>query len=161
MAKRRKASRRRRGRRMSGVGAVGTNVLSMVAGAVIGRVLQNRFSSKINPKILAAGQVGLGLVLPRVVKNKFAAGVGSGMIISGALSGLQSFGVISAISGMADGVEVDYMGEMDDTMDGTDRLQEIAGDMDTDGIGLADPGIMSGSDSIAILAGDMDDEYDI
>jgi len=158
MARRKRKVSRRRGRRMSGVGSVGTNVLSMVAGAVIGRVIQNRFSSKINPKILAAGQVGLGLVLPKVVKNKFAAGVGTGMIVSGALSGLQSFGVISAISGLADGVQVDYMGEMDDTMDGTDRLQEIAGDMDTDGIGLADPGIMSGSDSIAILSGDEFDE---
>jgi hypothetical protein len=128
----------------------------MVAGAVIGRVISTKFADKVNPKILAGGQIAVGYFLPKFVKNKFVAGIGTGMIVNGGVQALQSFGVISAINGLAGGVEVDYVGE-DDSISGSSSIQEIAGMDDMDDMGLVDAGIMSGSSDISILAGD---DYD-
>jgi len=139
---------------MSGVGTGMTSALSMIAGAVIGRVISNRMASKVNPKILAGGQIVLGSVLPRFIKNKFVAGIGTGMVINGGVQALQSFGVISAINGMGQDVQVDYLTDGDDGMSGSADIQEIAG------VGLYDEGVMSGSSDISIISGDdMDDEY--
>jgi len=155
MAKRRhhKKSHRRRRSSVSGTGAGMTHALAMVAGAVIGRVVSTKLSSKVNPKILAGGQIALGLFLPKFVKNKFAVGIGQGMIVNGGVSALQSFGVISAISGLGADVQVDYLGEDEDGMSGSADIQEIAGGMDSE-IGYYDEGIMSGSGDISILSGD-------
>lgn len=162
MAKKRhskKRTSRRRRHTMSGTGGTVTNALAMVTGAVIGRVLSTKLSSKVNPKILAGGQIALGLFLPKMVKNKFAAGVGAGMIVNGGVQALSSFGVISAISGLTDGVKVDYLGDDDfDSISGSADIQEIAG-IDDMGMGLVDPGIMSGSADISIIAGD-DEDFD-
>ena len=161
MAKRRhhkKRSHRRRRSSMSGTGAGMTQALAMVAGAVIGRVVSTKLSSKVNPKILAGGQIALGYFLPKFVKNKFAQGIGAGMIVNGGVSALQSFGVISAISGVGADVQVDYLGEDLDEMSGSANIQEIAGGMDSE-VGYFDEGIMSGSGDISILAGDGED-YD-
>ena len=63
---------RKHRRRMSGTTGSGmTNLLAMVTGAVAGRILQSKLESKVNPKILAVGQIAAGMVLPRFVKNKF------------------------------------------------------------------------------------------
>lgn len=156
MARRKTHKRKSRGRRrssMSGTGAGMTHALAMVAGAVIGRVVSTKLSGKVNDKILAGGQIALGLFLPKLVKNKFAAGIGQGMIVNGGVSALTSFGVISAISGLGADVQVDYLGEDEDSMSGSGNIQEIAGD----DMGMYDPGIMSGSADISILAGD---DYD-
>ncbi len=159
MARKRKTkkySRRRRG----SVGATGAGMsqaLAMVAGAVIGRVVSTKFADKVNPKILAGGQIALGLFLPKLVKNKFATGIGQGMIVNGGVSVLQSFGVISAISGIGADVQVDYLGEDEEGMSGSAYIQEIAGGMDSDELGYYDEGIMSGSSDISVLAGD---DYD-
>ena len=163
MAKRRrsfkKRSTRRRRSSMSGTGGTVTNALAMVTGAVIGRVLSTKLSSKVNPKILAGGQIAVGYFLPKFVKNKFVAGIGTGMIVNGGVQALSSFGVISAISGFTDGVKVDYLGDDDfDSMSGSADIQEIAG-IDDMGMGLVDPGIMSGSADISIIAGD-DEDFD-
>lgn len=155
MARRRKHTKKahhRRRKTMSGIATGSTNVVAMLAGAVIGKVISSKLSDKVNPKILAGGQIALGYALPKFVKNKFVAGVGTGMIINGGLSALSSFGVISAISGLGDGVSVDFMS-------GTDELKSIAGDYDGE-MGLIDEGTMSGTADLNILAGsayDMDD----
>jgi hypothetical protein len=142
---------------MSGVTSTASSALAMVAGAVIGRVLQTKFSDKVNPKILAGGQIAVGYFLPKFVKNKFVQGIGTGMIVNGGVSALQSFGVISAINGLAGAdVTVDYLGE-DDSMSGSSTIQEISGGMDD--LGMVDHGIMSGSSDISILAGDEDYDY--
>jgi hypothetical protein len=136
---------------MSGMGSGMTSVLSMVAGAVIGKVLSTKLSDKVSTKILAGGQIAAGYFLPKVVKSKFMAGIGTGMIINGAVTGLQSFGVISAINGVvgADEISYDY-----DTMSGTDELQAIAG-------GYTDQGSFTGtSDLSTIAAMDMEDGMD-
>ena len=162
MAKRKspkKRTSRRRRSSMSGTGGTVTNAVAMVAGAVIVRVLSTKLSSKVNPKILAGGQIALGLFLPKLVKNKFASAIGAGMIVNGGVQALSSFGVISAISGMTDGVEVDYLGETDfDQMSGSSDIQEISG-IDDMGMGLVDAGIMSGSADLSIIAGE-DEDFD-
>ena len=165
MARRKKHHTKRHSRRRHKVGATGgkiTDALAMVAGAVIGRVLTNKLSSKVNPKILAGGQIVLGMYLPKLVKNKFAHGIGTGMIVNGGVTALQSFGVISAISGLGADVQVDYVSGDEDysDMNGSSSIQEIAGGMDDDQMGLYDPGVMAGGSSdIAILAGDDEMDY--
>lgn len=151
MAKKRhhkkKHSRRRR-HTMSGVGSGMTSALSMIAGAVAGRILQSKLESKVNPKILAVGQIAAGVFLPKLVKNKFVAGVGTGMVINGGVTALNQFGVISAVSGMvgASDYSLDYVS-------GTDNLTAIAG------VGITDQGIMTGADTdrLSVVAGDMED----
>ena len=100
--------------------------------------------------ILGAGQIGAGLVLPMVVKNNFVKGIGTGMIINGAVSLAQSTGVISAISGIGE-MEVDFLSGDMDTMEGSDNLSIIAN---------IDEGIMSGSSDLSVIAGDMEDMED-
>ena len=160
MARKRHHKKRHHRRRshMSGTGGTVTNALAMVAGAVIGKVVSTKLSDKVNPKILAGGQIALGVFLPKMVKNKFVAGIGTGMIVNGGVQALQSFGVISAISGFTDGVKVDFVsGDDFDSVSGSANIQEIAGGIDE--MGLMDPGIMSGSSDISILAGD-DEDFD-
>lgn len=116
MARRKKhhAKRRTHRRKRSGMGAIGgnlTTVLSMVGGAVIGRILQSKLESKVNPKILAGGQVAVGMFLPKFIKSKLGAGIGAGMVVNGGVTLLNKFGVISAISG-ADS-EVEYISGYD------------------------------------------------
>lgn len=142
--------RRRHSRGMSGMGSGMTSIISMVAGAIVGKVISTKLSDKVNSKILAGGQIAVGYFLPKMVKNKFAAGLGTGMIINGAVTGLQSFGVISAINGMvgADEISYDY-----DTMSGTDELQSIAG--------YTDEGTFSGTADLSTIAAmDMEDGMD-
>jgi hypothetical protein len=158
MARRRKSHKRKSYRRkrhsaMSGIGSGITGVASMVAGAVIGRILQNKLSSKVNPKYLAIGQIAVGTLLPKFVKNKFVSGIGTGMVVNGGVTALNSFGVISGVAGMSD-YEVDYMS-------GTDELSSIAGDDDMfDGsMGVIDEGTMSGTDELSSIAGDEDYDF--
>ena len=148
---------RKHRRRMSGTTGSGmTNLLAMVTGAVAGRILQSKLESKVNPKILAVGQIAAGMVLPRFVKNKFVQGIGTGMIVNGGVTVLNQFGVISAVSGMvgASDYELSYVS-------GTDNLTAIAGD-DSE-MGYTDTGIMTGgidTDRLSVVAGDMEDGDD-
>tara|TARA_R110000868_G_scaffold119499_1_gene317207 strand:+ start:648 stop:1079 length:432 start_codon:yes stop_codon:yes gene_type:complete len=131
---------------MGSIGGSGmTNILSMVVGAVAGKVITSKLQDTVDTKILAVGQIAAGIFLPKVVKAKFMTGVGAGMIINGAMTGLQSFGVISAISGFvgADN-SIDY--QFSDTVSGGDELQTIAGN-------YMDEGTLTGADELQTLAG--------
>jgi hypothetical protein len=133
MAKKRHHKKRHHRRKRHSMGAVGggmTTIISMVAGAVAGRVLSSKFKDKVNPKLLAGGQIAAGLFLPKLVKNKFVAGIGSGMLVNGGVELISSFGVIS---GMDNDPSVEYIGdisdmyEFDDSMSGVDDLSIISG----------------------------------
>ena len=100
MAKRRKKTmgvRRRRSSRMNGIDT--TNVLGIVAGAVIGGYLNKLVPSTINDKIVASGKVALGIGLPMFFKSgnlkNIMTGVGSGMLAVGSVDLLKSFGALS------------------------------------------------------------------
>jgi hypothetical protein len=164
MAKRKHTKKRHHKRKRHSMGAVGggmTTVLSMVAGAIAGKVISSKLKDKVNPKILAGGQIAAGLFLPKLVKNKFVAGLGSGMIVNGGVELVSSFGVISGI--MGDEPSVEYIGEYDDDMmSGTDSLSTIAGeDYDGSDMGYYDAGTMSGVNDLSIISGSDDMEgYD-
>lgn len=158
MARRKKhhAKRRTHRRKHSGMGAIGgnlTTVLSMVGGAVIGRILQSKLESKVNPKILAGGQIAVGMFLPKFVKSKLGAGIGAGMVVNGGVTLLNKFGVISAISG-ADS-EVEYISGYDTEMGYAES--SIAGDMGEYGEG-AYGDEMGYAESV--IAGDEYSDYD-
>jgi hypothetical protein len=131
---------------MSGVGGDMTHVLAMVAGAIAGRMVQNKFGGT-NPKVVAAGQIAAGIFLPKFIKNKFVAGIGTGMVVNGGVTLANQFGVVSAIAGIgASDYSLDYVA-------GTDNLSILAG-----GVGVTDQGIMTGDvDRLSVLAGDMED----
>jgi len=127
MARRRKrsAAPKRRRRSMSGV-AGSKNVLMTVAGiaggAIAARLIGNyagKMGGGLNPKIVAAGQVALGVFFPKLVKGKLGQDLGAGMVGVGGLSLAQSFGIISGIGQMEDDMEI--------TVSGTDMLSPIAG----------------------------------
>jgi len=145
----RKSTHRRRRSHMGATGGTMTTMLSMVAGAVAGRILQTKLSSKVDPKILAVGQIAVGLMLPRFVKNKIAAGIGTGMVVNGGVTALSQFGVISAVAGIgAADYALDYVS-------GTDNLSVLAGD--DDDMGFVDQGVFSGTDNLSVIAGDYED----
>jgi hypothetical protein len=130
---------------MSGVGGDMTHVLAMVAGAIAGRMVQNKFGGT-NPKVVAAGQIAAGIFLPKFIKNKFVAGIGTGMVVNGGVTLASQFGVVSAIAGIGADYSLDYVA-------GTDNLSILAG-----GVGVTDQGIMTGDvDRLSVLAGDMED----
>ena len=145
MAKRKKKSSYRRKR--SSVGATGTGlgqIAGLLAGAVARKLISSKVLGNVNPKWTALGQVGVGLVLPRFVKNNFVKAMGAGMIVNGGMSALSSFGVLSGLG--ADDTSVEFIGADDiDTIAGIDET--ISGDDD----------MMSGSADISTIAG-VDDE---
>jgi hypothetical protein len=137
------------------MGAIGgnlTTVLSMVGGAVIGRILQSKLESKVNPKILAGGQVAVGMFLPKFIKSKLGAGIGAGMVVNGGVTLLNKFGVISAISG-ADS-EVEYISGYDSEMGYAESV--IAGEYGEGAYGDGDE--MGYAESV--IAGDDYEGYD-
>lgn len=127
MARRRKKSSPVKRRRRS-VGAVGkagnvvATVAGIAAGAVAARLIANyagKMSTSIDPKIIAAGQVALGVFMPKLVKSKIGVDLGHGMIAMGGFSLAQSLGVVSGIGAADDEMEV--------TLSGTELLSPING----------------------------------
>jgi hypothetical protein len=146
-------------RRRSSMGATGStigNVASMLAGAVVGKIAVSKFAANLDPKMQAGAQIAAGFVVNKFVKMPFVKGMGTGMMIGGGLQALTSFGVISAISGIGAGVDVDYMNGdddmagigFDDEMNGSSSIETLAGGFNG----------FSGSDTIETLAGDDDFE---
>lgn len=128
MAKRKKnkVKRSTRRSRMSGMGSVDfTNILSVVAGAVAGGMVNKLIpaDSKIDPRIVSGGKVALGVALPMLSKSgstkNILAGVGSGMIAVGSvelLKGLapamfSGIGEDEFVSVSLDGIGEDILAE--------------------------------------------------
>ncbi len=132
------------------------NVISMLAGAVVGKIAISKFASGFDPKMAAAGEIAVGFAVNKFVRNPFVKGMGTGMMIGGGLQALTSFGVISAISGIGAGVEVDYMSG-DDDMAGLGFDDEMSGSSTIDT--LAGYSGFGGSSTIETLAGDDDMDY--
>lgn len=103
MRHKKKHHRRRSHRRSVGavnVKSLATKVLSVAAGAFVGRTIQNMAAKSLpttSPKIVALGTILIGGFVPRFIKSDFGQGLGNGILAVGAISGLQSFGVISGI----------------------------------------------------------------
>lgn len=96
---------RRRHHRMGAVSAKGmaTKVLSVAAGAFVGRTLQNMATKSlttVSPKIVGLGVIVIGAMVPKFLKGDMGQGLGDGILAIGTISTLQQFGVISGIGYM-------------------------------------------------------------
>lgn len=107
---RRKSHRRRRSFRRRRVGGILSQDKLMKAGGVILGVIATGFinekisemknadgTPKVDPKLVALGEVVLGFVLPNFIKNDLIEGVGMGLIGAGGVNAAKSFGIISGI----------------------------------------------------------------
>lgn len=146
MAKRKKtrkspAPRRRR------IGSVGSgdimDAVAGIAGALAGRVLVNKVLKNQNDTIKGAVQVAAGFVLPKVVKKPIVKAAGTGMIISGGLSLLNSVApnLLAGIGATDETQEVVVINGMDEI--GAGDIAEING---MDEIGSDDISEINGMD---------------
>lgn len=88
--------RRRRSHSMGSIDT--TNILGVVAGAVIAGYINKLIPATVNDKLIAGGKVAIGVALPMFVKGKMAhliSGVGAGMIAIGSVDLLKSFGALN------------------------------------------------------------------
>jgi len=154
MAKRRKKTRKagRRRSRKSTMGAIDiTNILGVVAGAVVAGYLDKVIPDTIDNKIVAGGKIALGVALPMFVKSgsmkNILGGAGAGMIAVGSVDLLKEFGVLS-------GDEEDDMLEI--SLNGDQDV--LAGDED---INVINGDVLAGDDDISVVNGydDEDEEY--
>jgi len=125
MARRRKVAKKTSYRRRSkrSMGAVGSGMLMDIAGVVAGAVIAKQLNKvlKFDAKILAAGKIALGVMLPKFVKNPLINGVGQGMIAIGGTELVGSF--IPALGQTDDIVMLSGMDDFD-TMSGLDTIGE-------------------------------------
>ena len=142
MARRRKSTKRRAGRRR--MGAIGkkaniTAALGIIAGAVIGKKVAG-FIPVGDERIKNAAVLGIGLAFPMILKGDMGKAIGNGMIAAGGA------GLVGQL--------VPGLGQMDDTMtfpvtvgEVPDNISVIAGD-DT---------VLAGDD-LSVLAGYDEDD---
>ena len=101
MARRKRATKRRTSRRrMSGVGAMGsqvTNAVYTIAGAVAAGAVAKFLPGTMNDKLKAAVPVVVGIMLPKYLKGN----IGAGMVAAGGLKLVQSFGILNGIGAYA------------------------------------------------------------
>jgi hypothetical protein len=99
--RRKKSSKKRSVRRRSSMGAMGgglNNVLGIVAGAAIGRIVANKLLPNVDTKIKNAGVALLGAFgMPKIIKGSFGTSIGAGMVAAGGIGLLSDFGVVGAI----------------------------------------------------------------
>jgi hypothetical protein len=153
MAKRRKKTKKagRRRSRKSTMGAIDiTNILGVVAGAVVAGYLDKVIPETINNKIVAGGKIALGIALPMFVKSgsmkNILGGAGAGMIAVGSVDLLKEFGVLSGTAD-DDMLEISLNGDQD-VLAGDDDINVINGD------------VLAGDDDISVINGmDDEDEY--
>jgi hypothetical protein len=127
--KKRKATSRRRSRRM---GSTGKNqvmdIAGIAAGAAIATIVTGKLFPNMNEKIKNAAVIGIGaFLMPKLVKSSIGQNLGNGMIAAGSIGLLKNFNVIGAISDVMD-VPVTF-GAIDDNIaliSGTDSV--MAGD---------------------------------
>jgi hypothetical protein len=140
--------RRRRSTSMAGIDA--TNILGVVAGAVIAGYINKLVPATVNDKLIAGGKVALGVALPMFVKGKMSGligGIGAGMVAVGSVDLLKSFGALNGdfdipvING--DVLAGDVLAGDDDFMNGDDDIPVINGD---DDFMSGDDDFMSGDD---------------
>jgi len=99
MAKKKRKSGRSSRRRVSGVGNTLTPILGAVLGAVGGKMLTKAVGGKVDPNLLAAGQILLaGFLIPQFLKGPMGMGVSFGMAGQAGVSLLSDMGVISGVS---------------------------------------------------------------
>lgn len=93
-----------RRRRVSGTGAMGgmlTKAGGLILGAVAARELNTvivKFAPSFSPLMSGIVQMGVGFILPKVVKGPFFQDIGDGMIANGGMVTVVSTGLISGMN---------------------------------------------------------------
>jgi len=139
--KKRKATSRRRSRRMGAAKGQIMDIVTLAAGAAAGTIVASKLFPNIDEKIKNAAVIGIGaFLMPKVLKGATGQNIGNGMIAAGSIGLLQNLKVLGAVSDM---LEIPVMvGAVDN------NISLISG---TDGV-------MAGDD-LAVMAGS-DEEYD-
>jgi len=141
---RKKTTRRRSSKR--GMGAINVQSTLMTIGGVLGGVaiagyLNKTVLSTMNSKVQIGAPIGLGAVMPMLLKSELGKNLGLGMIAFGGSKLLASFGVAG-------------IGEDTDTFQiSGDDLSVVAGD-DFAMAGDDDFSVMAGDDDAFAMAGD-------
>jgi hypothetical protein len=79
-------------RKKINISQIGMKVAGIGAGAVAGKFV-NKFIPNFNPKIRGLLKIGVGALLPSLVKNTFIGDAGSGMVAVGAAEIVEDLGV--------------------------------------------------------------------
>jgi hypothetical protein len=142
MARRRKSTKRRAGRRR--MGAIGkranlTAALGIIAGAVIGKKVAG-FIPVGDERIKNAAVVGIGLAFPMILKGDMGKAIGNGMIAAGGA------GLVAQL--------IPALGQMDDTMTFPVTVGEVP---DNISVIAGDDSVMAGDD-LSVLAGYDEDD---
>lgn len=142
MARRRKSTKRRTGRRR--MGAIGkkaniTAALGIIAGAVIGKKVAG-FIPVEDERIKNAAVLGIGLAFPMILKGDMGKAIGNGMIAVGGA------GLVGKL--------VPGLGQMDDTMTFPVTVGEVP---DNISVIAGDDSVMAGDD-LSVLAGYDEDD---
>jgi hypothetical protein len=142
MARRRKSTKRRAGRRR--MGAIGkranlTAALGIIAGAVIGKKVAG-FIPVGDERIKNAAVVGIGLAFPMILKGDMGKAIGNGMIAAGGA------GLVGQL--------IPALGQMDDTMTFPVTVGEVP---DNISVIAGDDSVMAGDD-LSVLAGYDEDD---
>jgi hypothetical protein len=145
--KKRKATSRRRSRRMGAVKNQLMDAVTLTAGAVAGTIVASKLFPNIDEKIKNAAVIGIGaFLMPKVLKGAIGQNLGNGMIAAGGLGLLKSFNVIGAVSDMLEvPVQIGAVEDNISLISGTDSV--MAGDR-----------VMAGDD-LSIMAGVDEEEY--
>jgi hypothetical protein len=142
MARRRKSTKRRAGRRR--MGAIGkranlTAALGIIAGAVIGKKVAG-FIPVGDERIKNAAVLGIGLAFPMILKGDMGKAIGNGMIAAGGA------GLVGQL--------IPALGQMDDTMTFPVTVGEVP---DNISVIAGDDSVMAGDD-LSVLAGYDEDD---
>jgi hypothetical protein len=101
MRRKKSSKKRSSSRRRSSMGAMGgalNNVIGIVAGAAVGRIVANKLLPNVDSKIKNAGVALLGAYgMPKLIKGSFGTSIGAGMVAAGGIGLLSDFGVVGAI----------------------------------------------------------------
>jgi hypothetical protein len=149
---RKKTTRRRSSKR--GMGAINVQSTLMTIGGVLGGVaiagyLNKTVLSTMNSKVQIGAPIGLGAVMPMLLKSELGKNLGLGMIAFGGSKLLSSFGV----AGMEDTDTFQISGDDLSVVAGDDDVFAMAGDDDFAMAG-DDDFAMAGDESEFAMAGD-------
>ena len=142
MARRRKSTKRRAGRRRMGAIGKKANIaaaLGIIAGAVIGKKVAG-FIPVGDERIKNAAVVGIGLAFPMILKGDMGKAIGNGMIAAGGA------GLVGQL--------IPALGQMDDTMTFPVTVGEVP---DNISVIAGDDSVMAGDD-LSVLAGYDEDD---
>lgn len=97
--------------------------VAMIGGAVLGRYLVNKFLANQNGTIKGAAQVGVGIVAQTFGKNALLHNAGSGMVVAGGLTLIQSVAPNMGIGAEGDSEILVVSGVEDiSTVNGVDQI---------------------------------------